>query len=64
MSVVCNIAKTCRFHKHDQFGCGGATPHEPCDECGKCHIYPEAKCVEIPPAEPAEAAVNSTQHAK
>lgn len=50
MKVICEKAKTCRFHREDKaicHGCGGAEPHEECLECGNCPVDPKAKCIPV-----------------
>lgn len=43
MNVVCNKKDFCG----EASLCGGAKPHMPDSECGKCPINKEAKCVPI-----------------
>lgn len=43
MSVICNQSKICRM-RHE---CGGAKPHDRCNECGNCHFNKEENCEKI-----------------
>jgi len=47
MKVICNQRHRC--HMGDPTECGGANPHEPCNECGKCPVAKKlgAQCVEV-----------------
>jgi hypothetical protein len=41
--VICEAHKNCI----DKTLCGGAQPHDRCDECGNCGINEYAKCIPI-----------------
>ena len=41
--VICNSRHGCA---EAAMGCGGATPHHECTECGKCPFDGDARCVE------------------
>lgn len=45
--VICNKHKTCRISRDDPYGCGGAKPHDLCNECGKCPFDKTATCIEF-----------------
>lgn len=41
MKLICNMKNICEEAKY----CGGAIPHEHCNECSNCPFNKEAKCI-------------------